>query len=447
MRIISRVRMRRAYNKSKWLKARTLALKLLYHVDEEGLAKSIIIRTYWHEKNYNKVRDLVAEWDFEGVFPNIDRFLGNNIDAAVDEIACDIEHEWDPDNLISNFHQIENRLWLKTPLSWIYWDMPSGFSLADTHESLLLLAVEVLLQPWIDTSKQNSEPRKFGANYSLSFSGGIDSTAAMILLPDDTILAYHQRDFESQILHNNAKRLIDYLETKKGKEVFIVKSNHERIRTRYGKPNGFSTDYAAGVHLILLGDFLNLKGIAFGLPIDNGWLAKGRKFRNFKESNHWVYWSGRFREAGLELVLPINMISEAGAMKICQSHDLIEYTNSCLRGEGNGCGKCWKCFHKNGPLGRKIDYHSSEIQVFLKKRPLRTAMHALWAIQKMNLEHLVPDMSELLQNDLSWWEEIYAPGFELLPDDLKGPIQDNLKLYLPIMKDHQALMGTNLFPE
>ena len=448
MKLFIRIRMRRAYNKCKWHEARNLALTLLHHNREANLAKSIIIRTYWNEKNYLKAKDLVDEWGFEGVFPKIDQFFENNINSAGYKITCDIEHEWDPHNLISNFHQIENRLWLKTPLDWIYWEMPEGFSLGETHNSLLLLATEVLLKPWIGTtSDKNLKAREYGARYSLSFSGGIDSTAAMILLPEDTVLAYHQRDFNSQLRHDNAKQLFDYLQTREKREIFIVKSNHEIIRTSYGKKNGFSTDYAAGVHLILLSDFLNLKGIAFGLLIDNIWLEKGHKFRDFSESAHWLYWSSRFREAGLELVLPINMISEAGAMKICQTSELIKYTNSCLRGNQDSCGKCWKCFHKNGPLGREIDYESKEIQVFLKKRPLRTAMHALWAIQKMNLEYLVPDMSELLEKNLCWWEKIYTPGIELLPDDLKEIIYTNLKLYLVEMSEHQSLMSTNLFPD
>ena len=78
----------------------------------------------------------------------------------------------------------------------------------------------------------------------------------------------------------------------------------------HGKPTGFSTDYAAGVHLVLLADHLDLKGIAFGTPIDNTWLAKGKNSVYFSESNHRDYWQGRFAEAGLELILPINMISK-----------------------------------------------------------------------------------------------------------------------------------------
>ena len=170
--------------------------------------------------------------------------------------------------------------------------------------------------------------------------------------------------------------------------------------------------------------------------------------RNFPESKHWLYWSKRFNEAGLHLVFPVNMISEAGCMKICHSNEIGPYLNSCLRGNGDtGCGKCWKCFHKNGPIGRNIDISSYEISTYLQKRPLRTAMHALWAIKNMNLEHLVPDLKHLLQQDITWWENYYPPGLEILPPDLREDIERNLNLSLEVMADYSSLTSINLFPE
>ena len=338
-----------------------------------------------------------------------------------------------------------DRLWLKTPKAWVYWDMPSAFDLDKTSPSLLELAVELLLRPWEKSTKKSfSTKRDFGKNYSLSYSAGTDSTAAMLLMPENTILGYHQRDYDSMIDHRNALNLIDYV--KKERDVTIVKSNHEQIRSKYGKSNGFSTDYAAGVHLILLADYLDLKGIAFGLVIENGWLEKGAKYRNFAESSHWKYWSKRFNEAGLHLVLPVNMISEAGCMKICHSNQIGHHLNSCMRVNGDkGCERCWKCFHKNGPIGRKVDCSSYEISTYLQKRPLRTAMHALWAIKKMNLEHLVPDLKPLLEQDFSWWEDYYPPGLELLPIDLRETIGERLSEYLELIDDHSKLTNVSIF--
>jgi hypothetical protein len=64
----------------------------------------------------------------------------------------------------------------------------------------------------------------------------------------------------------------------------------------------------------------------------------------------------------------------------------------------------------------------------------------------MNLEHLVPDLEHLLQQDFSWWEGYYTPGLELLPVDLRNTVEDNLKLNLEVMRDHGQLTSINLFP-
>ena len=441
--------MRRAYNSGKWDDSRTHANKLLCKPSESNLAKSVIIRSYWNEGNLERVGELLAIWQDDELGFIRDKYeIATNIPSESEGLPRPNTYKkWNSEDLCSNFVQEGNLLWLKTPNMWVYWEMPSAFELDKTNLALLELAAELVLSPWEkSTQKPFSAKRDFGKNYSLSFSAGTDSTAAMLLMPKNTILGYHQRDYDSMIDHRNALNLINYV--KKERDVIIVKSNHEQVRSNYGKPNGFSTDYAAGVHLILLADFLDLRGVAFGLVIENGWLKKGAKYRNFADTWHWNYWSKRFNDAGLHLVLPVNMISEAGCMKICHSNEIGQHLNSCMRGNGKGgCGKCWKCFHKNGPIGRSIDCSSFEISTYLRKRPLRTAMHALWAIKSMGLENLVPDLKPLLQQDFSWWENYYAPGLELLPIDLRETIEKNLIKNLDVMDNTSRLARINLFSE
>ena len=72
-------------------------------------------------------------------------------------------------------------------------------------------------------------------------------------------------------------------------------------------------------------------------------------------------------------------------------------------------------------------------------------MHALWAIKKMNLEHLVPDLKPLLEQDFSWWEDYYLPGLELLPIDLRETIRKRLSEYLELMDDHSKLTNVSIF--
>ena len=291
--------------------------------------------------------------------------------------------QWSAEHMDANYSQEGSRVWFRYPEGYVFWDMPSDYELQSTHPALLCLTAEVLLSPWISSSKGPlPKGRTQGERASLSFSAGTDSTAAAAVMDDSTLLGYHRRSFNSMLDHRNAERLINHLNSTGEREVLSISSNHELIRTNHGKPVGFSTDFACASHLLLLADHFDLGAIGFGMPIDNTYLWKGRKFRKFEETQYYTYWTKRFAQAGLDLLFPIASISEAGALMIVKQTSWLEHLNSCMRGDGvNGCGRCWKCFHKNGPLGRPFDITSSEIQTFLNKRPMPTATHALWALQ------------------------------------------------------------------
>ena len=211
---------------------------------------------------------------------------------------------------------------------------------------------------------------------------------------------------------------------------------------------GFSSDFACAVHLILLADHFGLGAIGFGMPIDNTYLWKGRKFRRFEETDYYIYWTKRFADAGLDLLFPIASISEAGALSVVKNSSWLEHVNSCMRGDGEqGCGRCWKCFHKNGPLGRPFDIKAHEIQTFLNKRPMPTATHALWALQTMGHEDEVSDLAHLFELNYDWWAKIFPLGFVLLPERWRSDIESNLRSMLPLMPEPYDLYSVNCFSE
>ena len=467
-RFFVRKQIRKAYNSGDFEKALEIASKNTDCEINGVLSKSIIVRMHWKNNEYQEVIDLLDKWPeaevenlkqkaidklkrirtYEKKSDDSSNFLHVRIDPTPANKKI-LKHVYDSEHLPKNWFQENSKLWFRHPNGWVYWDMPIDFNLDKTHPALLELATDVLLRPWNkEVKKPITKGRGFGKKLALSYSGGIDSTAAALLLPNDTILGYNERSFTSMLDHRNAFRIFDAWKKKLGRDVLKVPSNHEIIRTFHGKQVGFSTDYASGVHLILLADMFDLGSIAFGALIDNTWLQKGKWYRDFSQSGHWKLWSNRFREAGLELVLPINHISEAGALRVCEKSSLIDDINSCMRGNGvTGCGKCWKCFHKNGPLGREVDLNSKEISKFLTERPMRTAQHALWAIKILGAENLVPDLSELLQEDLSWWEKAYPKGLELIPQNHRDFVESKTSEYLQWMDDVTILEETNLFPK
>jgi len=438
--VLWRVKVRRLYNSSLYEQAEALASRGVADAGNGKFAKDIIIRSLYNQEKWKEVEEFHQKYPYEefakfSAKARLKRISEPNYNDL--QPSKFLNKEWDGENLLSNWHQEENILWLRYPNGWVYWEMPIEFDLKKTHHGLLYLAMEVLLSPWIEEVRHwDVEARTRGINPALAYSGGIDSTAAALVLPDNALLAYHKRSFDSSLTHDLAMHSINTWNDRCRQDVIIVPSNHERIRSSYGKQIGFSSDLAAGVHLILLSDALNLSSISFGTPIDNTWLAKGMKFRNFSQSKYWTKWRTRFKSVGLDLEFPINHVSEAGAMKICERSGIIDNINSCLRGNGEGaCMACWKCFIKNGPLGREIIFESKEIQRFLTSTPLRTAQHALWAIQKQNLESKVPHLAKFLSEPLDWWEDYYPPGLSLISEGMRLGVETQTKKYLQPMSD------------
>ena len=462
--MIRRVLMRRAYNKGNWEKARYHAFKIVEQPKEQKLARSVIIRSYWNEENFTEVVHLNSLWedgfqelsekakyslkkkrhsDYKTHHP---RILNIHKSQPIPQYH---EKQWNPEDIASNFCQEGSRLWMVHPQGWTHWDMPEGFALNTTHPDLLKLTAEILLYPWHKSTQTALEgTRKVGSMPALAFSAGTDSTAAAFIMPQNTILGYHRRNFESILDHRNADRLLEHMKKARGKTIVDISSNHELIRTYAFKQIGFSSDFACATHLILLADHFDIGALAFGMPLDNTWLMKGRIFRDFTETPYFKYWTERFLNAGIELFLPLAGISEAGAMIICQNEQIIPFLNSCLRGDGiNGCGKCWKCFHKNGPLGRPFDLKAKEIQIFLHRKPLPTATHALWALQQLKLQSEVPELSNLLETDLSWWTSYYPPAKQILPERWREETWNKICNHLTPMEEPYPVESINHFNE
>ena len=341
----------------------------------------------------------------------------------------------------------ENHLILTTSFGSYEWETPPNFDPISTHTDLFMVANEVLLGPWNPGLLEGWTPsREHGTKPGLSLSGGIDSAACHVLMPEETVLLHHRRSFNSLLKHEGADNFFEHIRKTTGREVFSLESNHELIRKHYGKPIGFSTDLAACVHLILFADHFDLRGIALGMPIDNTYLWHGYKYREFSSTHWWDKWSNLLGSIGIDILLPIAGLSEAAAVHIVKEAGLDHVISSCLRAPHPGCGKCWKCFLKNGMLGHPFRIDSREVQTFLSKRPLKTSTHALWRINELNRWDLIPDLVHFQNLDLSWWMEFHPDALNLLPDWIRAPIKNEIENYFHPMNSDSALFGWNLFP-
>jgi len=331
-------------------------------------------------------------------------------------------------------------VYFEAPEEIVTFTVPETFSLKRTSPDLLWAVEHVILSPWHKKYQEKWVPTRRPGNYSgLSFSGGVDSTAAMSLMPDSSVLFYMERNFESMIDHTNATRFITHLK-QSGRKVVISKSNHEKIRTYYDKNYGFSTDYACMAHMILLADHYDLDSAATGMPLENSYFFHGSKVRQFEKSGFWKRYAPMFNFLGLPLYQPVAGCSEVLTNKIVNDSGFKEYAKSCIRSKipGKSCDKCWKCFRKNIFNNQSWDM-SPEISKFLQKRPLKQGIATLYALQliskrNQSIPSEAKDLSELMDENLEFLTRYWPPSIELLPAKYQKYTQNRLEEFASQMK-------------
>lgn len=350
----------------------------------------------------------------------------------------------------------DRKLYLKYKDMQIWWDMPADYSFEETHPDLFKLAEFVLLSPFENDILEGWVPsRKPGIRPGLAFSAGVDSTAAMELLPEQTILMYHKRGgFDSKLNHSNALRFIKHIENERRRPVFITESNHELLRTLNGKQVGFVTDYACAVHVILLADYFMLDSLATGMPLENSFLWHGQKFRDFQQTWFWKKHAPLFESVGLPILQPVMGCSEIINQQIVEKAGFGEFAQSCLRADaGNTCGSCWKCFRKNSLKGRKISM-SKEIDTFLGQEKLKMAAGTIYSIQKMQsfdkilydeLMIRYPNLPNLVKNNVNFLEDYYSPAINLLPKKYQDYIKSRMVNYGLTFNEQNSLENFQLY--
>lgn len=360
-----------------------------------------------------------------------------------------------------------NTYWSQTNstliFSWsdqkVFFEMPTDWDLKETHEDLFRLAHYVLVAPWDTSVLEDWKPsRKPGWRPGLAFSGGIDSAAAVALMPKSTVLIYNERSsIPGKLDHTNALRFFEELGQSEQREVIRVQSNHESIRMRDGKMAGFSTDYACAVQVILLADYFGLDSIGTGMPLENTYLWHGYKYRDFGETWFWTHYSKIFEDVGLPLYQPVAGCSEIVNMQIVEQMKWIGFAQSCLRSNtpGNVCGRCWKCFRKNSLLGIPFKLEG-EIETFLAKRPLKQAASTLYSIQQggvsekgIKIAERFPDLNPLLAIDFDFLNRYLPTALELLPARYRDYTTERLTQYSQPMSasDIEKLREVDLFSE
>lgn len=355
-----------------------------------------------------------------------------------------------------------------------------GLGISDIHPDLIALSTILMCHPFVGSrlnyplsvsddfqqamdrvvsryklhteSVDKISRRHVGDNYrmGLAYSGGVDSNAALSILPRDTAAIFMLRPNKNKSLYNPTAALESCeLLREVGYDVRVVTCDVEYIR----EPVGFPTDLANAIPAILLADELKLDSISFGTVLESAFGIGHEKFRDYGKGAHWRFYGTLFEAAGVSLSLPVSGISEVGTTMITNSDPIGEFSQSCIRGEwGRPCHKCWKCFRKgilNSSFGTKANSErnlenlifSKEVVSKLKPIPISHENILEYSLQRLNLTG--NKKLESLKNrvdrgsNLKFLEKWFYPSIDFTPPKYRRGIKNRILDRIRIMDDDE----------
>ncbi len=298
-----------------------------------------------------------------------------------------------------------------------------------------------------------------GDRPSLAFSGGADSSAALAVMPSDTIPIFLNRPMRMDSRYDSHAPLeICNILSESGYEVQIVTSNLEYLRS----PIGFPTDLANAIPAVLLSERLDLDSIAFGTVMESGYGIGHEKFVEYSQGSHWRFYSNLFQSVGLSLSLPVIGVSEVGTAIICNSAPVANLAQSCIRGSfRRPCLRCWKCYRKEllsfsltqkDPPDFSKMMNSGEIQTRLSAFPISHENVIIYSLQRIDLDEyrILSPIAEKLEMsvDLSCLEKWHYESIEHVPMKYRFSIREKILNYIQPMnrEEEQVLKNWNMAP-
>lgn len=254
--------------------------------------------------------------------------------------------------------------------------LPSDWTIASVHPDVFALAMLAAIYPFCGsvirlprgvskafhrqvkhvTNKsilpidEKVRPRKAPANATpaLTYSGGIDSTAAAILLPTNTHLFYFDRIVPNgevkSLLNQEAAYYACREMAKTGRIVHQIKTDMQYVR----KPVGFNSYLADAVPALLLADYYGFDAIAHGQTLEIGYQIGETGYEDFMTTEVGDPWFKLLPHVDLAYTLPTIGLSEVSTTNIVLKSPYHPFAQACSRGGvKKPCMNCFKCFRKS----------------------------------------------------------------------------------------------------
>ena len=296
-----------------------------------------------------------------------------------------------------------------------------------------------------DIVPMSSNPRSVPA---LAFSGGADSTAALSVMPGETIPVFLNRPETRESRYDSDAPLeICRGIGESGYDIRIVDSNLEFVRD----PVGFPTDLAHAVPIVLMANSLEIGSVSFGTIMESGYGIGHEKFHDYKTTAHRKFFGRMFDSIGIELSMPVIGVSEVGTAMICGKSPFGYYSQSCIRGTWlRPCMSCWKCFRKE-LLSVSLGFSDSqdlvsmmetnEVQIRLSSFPISHENVIIYALQRLDLQehpYLKTLASKLdMAARLDFLEAWHPGSIDLVPDRMRHSVRSKILQFLDVMSPDQ----------
>jgi hypothetical protein len=352
----------------------------------------------------------------------------------------------------------------------LFFEVPSLWRLEDVHPDLVGLVSLLVVQPFTKQRLQLSAPvsagfaeqveRGFGIEVGpvdhdldarvvtdgvpgLAFSGGVDSVAALAVLPPATVSVFLDRHTPAERAGRSlyrpeaAHRACEEL-ARRRRRVIRVSTDLEHVR----EPVGFPVDVSNAAPAVLLADLLHLDSISWGTIAESAYRVGHQRFVDYHRRGVYKSWAAVFAAVGLPVLNPVAGVSEVGTSSIVLQDDWAALAQSCIRGEvGSPCRNCWKCFRKSlldsaltgvWPDRQEMErlFRVREARMQLSKVPIKHENVVAFSCQRYDGDHPLmlalgrrTRADELPLDHLAHW---YPPSAELWPDRHRAEVEANL---------------------
>lgn len=282
-----------------------------------------------------------------------------------------------------------------------------------------------------------------GCNISVSYGGGMDSTALYALFPESIFIHEQIKLPNGDIAKDNAIDNIKYINDNGGRAISFYNTNRRNI----SRPSGWATWTACAANCLLVATDLNIGYIFTGTVLGSAFLWNGTKyFPANKKRNTWVE---TFNKIGIPLIQVTSGLSEISNAKIIIEKNLQSLPIWCNAKDGGNCHTCWKCFRRDTILNylnvKNYDdkywerYHTEEIIKNLNKKPLYFGHIFKETLKK--IEHLswINGITNDIPESIDFVNGLHEPSLEIIPIELRALVKNRITRYIPIDKTDTIL--------